>query len=195
MFNIRLPSGAHCPEEKVKIHMDDLHGTKILATSLADYILLSGPRRQVIVLCIGTDRSTGDCLGPLVGTQLMEYTDLGFKIFGTLDQPVHANNLHQFLLQINTAYPSAFVIAIDACLGRLDSVGYVSLSRGALKPGAGVNKNLPMVGEAHFTGIVNVAGFMEYLVLQNTRLSVVMKMARQISSAVFNASLLVNGKL
>ncbi|MGB4514418.1 MAG: DUF1256 domain-containing protein, partial [Bacillota bacterium] len=36
----------------------------------------------------------------------------------------------------------------------------------------------------HVTGIVNVGGYMEYLVLQNTRLSVVAKMAEVISKAL-----------
>ena len=47
-----------------------------------------------------------------------------------------------------------------------------------------MNKNLPEVGEVHITGIVNVAGFMEYFVLQNTRLSIVMKMADIISRSI-----------
>ncbi|MGB4312546.1 MAG: DUF1256 domain-containing protein [Natronincolaceae bacterium] len=35
----------------------------------------------------------------------------------------------------------------------------------------------PAVGDISITGIVNLSGYMEYLVLQNTRLSLVMKMA------------------
>jgi putative sporulation protein YyaC len=66
----------------------------------------------------------------------------------------------------------------------LKSVGWIQLGLGPLKPGAGVNKNLPEVGQVHVTGIVNVAGFMEYFVLQNTRLGVVMKMAEVIADAV-----------
>ncbi|MFP3381143.1 DUF1256 domain-containing protein, partial [Bacillus sp. SIMBA_069] len=54
---------------------------------------------------------------------------------------------------------------------------------GALKPGAGVGKELPPIGDASITGVVNVGGFMEYFVLQNTRLSLVMKMATQIADA------------
>ena len=76
------------------------------------------------------------------------------------------------------------IIAVDACLGHLHSVGSIQVGMGPLKPGAGVNKKLPEVGEVHITGIVNVAGFMEYFVLQNTRLSIVMKMADIISRSI-----------
>ncbi len=76
------------------------------------------------------------------------------------------------------------VIAIDACLGKTENVGYISVKPGALKPGTGVNKRLPTVGDIHIVGVVNVGGFMEYFVLQNTRLSLVMNMAKTISTAV-----------
>ncbi len=187
MFNINLTGQHSHDEEKLKFHMDDSQGIIRLAASLSDYITIAGAKRQIIVLCIGTDRSTGDCLGPLVGSKLQESTEIGLNVYGTLDQPVHANNLHQILIDLGKTFPSSFIIAVDACLGRLDSVGYINLSKGPLKPGAGVNKNLPLVGEAHLTGIVNVGGFMEYLVLQNTRLNLVMKLANQISKVIMNA--------
>jgi len=76
------------------------------------------------------------------------------------------------------------MIAIDACLGRLESVGAIVMDRGPVKPGTGVNKTLPPVGDLHITGIVNIAGYMEYLVLQNTRLSLVFRMARVIAGSI-----------
>jgi len=55
------------------------------------------PQRNIIILCIGTDRATGDCLGPLVGQSLKDkkLESQGVYIFGTLDEPVHAKNLCQ----------------------------------------------------------------------------------------------------
>lgn len=133
--------------------------------------------QPVVILCIGTDRSTGDALGPLIGTRLKE---IGFSlahVYGTLDEPVHATNLTTFIDLIGNAHPQSLTVAIDACLGRLDSVGHVTIARGPIKPGAGVNKTLPDVGDIAITGIVNVGGFMEHFVLQNTRLSLVRHMA------------------
>jgi len=57
-----------------------------------------------------------------------------------------------------------------------------------LQPGSGVNKQLPEVGDLHMIGIVNVGGFMEYFVLQNTRLNLVVNMARVISAALMGAA-------
>ena len=75
-------------------------------------------------------------------------------------------------------------ICVDACLGRTESVGKIVVKQGPLYPGSGVNKDLPGVGDMNIQGIVNVGGFMEYMVLANTRLSEVMKQADFISMAL-----------
>jgi putative sporulation protein YyaC len=174
---------------RTKVHLEDpLAAVKIgwdLASRLYKNDLdLTRPR---ILLCIGTDRSTGDCLGPLVGSKLGALEQDFFQIYGTLEHPVHAGNLREKLEEINSSFEDPLVIAVDACLGSLENVGCVNIGDGSLTPGAGVNKNLPPVGEIHITGIVNVGGFMEYLVLQNTRLNLVMRMADLIVQGLLNA--------
>ncbi|NLM42597.1 MAG: spore protease YyaC [Clostridiales bacterium] len=138
---------------------------------------------DTVIFCIGTDRSTGDCLGPLVGYKLKNMRLKNVHVFGSLDEPVHAKNLEMYLNQLSE-FPKPFVIAIDACLGKIDRVGYISIKEGPLTPGAGVNKKLPSVGNISITGIVNVSGFMEIAVLQNTRLSLVMNLANVISGGI-----------
>ena len=173
---------------KLKAHVDDYPATSRLEARLAALLAGAG-QRPVIILCIGTDRSTGDSLGPLIGTHLLKFSLPHLQVWGTLDEPVHAANLEETLNLLAQRFQNPFVIAVDACLGRLDSVGCITLAEGPLKPGAGVHKHLPEVGEAHLTGIVNVGGFMEYMVLQNTRLSLVWKMAQTISNLISRAYL------
>lgn len=166
-------------EEKTRIHIDDPLAVSIFSHNLSHRLkeLQARPETEIILLCIGTDRSTGDCLGPLVGSKMDTLNQNMFTIYGTLDQPVHAANLNEVIKEINQTHPDAMIIAIDACLGHLENVGYINIGNGSLQPGAGVNKDLPRVGSIYVTGIVNVGGFMEYLVLQNTRLNLVMRMA------------------
>lgn len=144
---------------------------------------------DVIILCIGTDRSTGDSLGPLIGYKLNGVLESypSVHVFGTLSNPVHAKNLSDTIELINNNFINPFIVAVDASLGKQERVGYINVYEGPLKPGAGVNKKLPEVGNIHITGIVNMSGFMEYIILQNTRLSLVMKMADIISSALIDA--------
>ena len=138
---------------------------------------------NIIILCIGSDRSTGDSLGPLVGYKLEPIlaTYDNICVLGTLNKPVHAKNLEEKIDFIHTEYINPFVLAIDASLGRFDKVGYVNIKNGPLKPGLGVNKKLPDIGNISITGVVNISGMMEYVVLQNTRLGLVMNMADVIS--------------
>ncbi|MBS4539288.1 spore protease YyaC [Clostridium sp. D2Q-11] len=142
---------------------------------------------DLIILCIGTDRSTGDSLGPLVGyfleRRLFNSKD-NVYVYGTLDSPVHAKNLDEYIMKINKDHLNPFIIAIDASLGTLERIGFISVWDGPLKPGAGVNKKLTEIGDIHITGVVNVSGFMEFMVLQNTRLNIVMKMANVISNSI-----------
>ncbi|HHY83298.1 MAG TPA: spore protease YyaC [Clostridiales bacterium] len=149
---------------------------------------------DVVILCIGTDRSTGDCLGPLVGhkLKLIQYSNI--FIYGTLDNPVHAKNLADVIKEIETKHERPFIISIDACLGKPERVGRIGMGKGPLRPGAGVNKTLPEVGHMHIIGVVNISGFMEYLILQNTRLNLIMRMADTISSGIhFNIWKYVKG--
>ncbi|KMT21765.1 spore protease YyaC [Clostridium cylindrosporum] len=142
--------------------------------------------QNIVVLCIGTDRSTGDSLGPLVGTRLSEaLKGSNITVLGTLHEPVHAKNIGDNIEYINSSISNPFVIAIDASLGRVDKVGYVSIFDGPIRPGAGVNKSLPHIGDIGITGVINVSGFMEYMVLQNTRLSLVMDLAEKIASSIY----------
>lgn len=174
--------------EKMKAHIDDTSGIHKLEEKLAEKFRMT-KHRSAIILCIGTDRSTGDALGPLIGTRLSRFGLSRVHILGTLDQPVHATNLNETMTYIQKSFVNPYIIAVDACLGRLDSVGFVTLSDGPLKPGAGVHKDLPEVGDLHLTGIVNVGGFMEYMVLQNTRLNLVWHMSESISNIFSRAYL------
>lgn len=144
--------------------------------------------RPIVFVCIGTDRSTGDSLGPLIGTFLKEKSIAPFHIYGTLEEPIHAVNLVEKLKEIKEKHPDPIIIGIDACLGRLKNVGMIQIGEGPVKPGAGVKKDLPPVGDYHITGIVNVSGFMEFFVLQNTRLHLIMKMAKAIANGIYEAS-------
>ena len=135
-----------------------------------------------IILCIGTDRATGDCLGPLVGEQLQQL-GIKYKIFGNLSSPVHALNIRDVINHIQKSYDNPYVIAIDASLGSSTHVGNITVSDCPIFPGKGVNKKLPAIGDLSITGIVNISG-QNPSVLQSTRLYTVMQLANCITDAL-----------
>lgn len=185
---MNLKSNLFDRRQNARISHEENEAAEQLATELLSFFPAM-TSRPIVFVCIGTDRSTGDSLGPLVGTLLEEKKLQSFFVYGTLDDPIHAVNLEEKLKMIKEQHFHPFIIAIDACLGRFKSVGMIDIADGPVKPGAGVNKELPAVGNIHITGIVNVGGFMEFFVLQNTRLNLVLKMAKTISNAIYKASL------
>lgn len=167
-----------------RFNYSDPDVTERLTQRLFPYFSDVPHRQPIVFVCIGTDRSTGDSLGPLIGTHLKKHQLQDLHLYGTLDEPVHAMNLQESICEIDRVYDSPYIVAIDACLGQMSSVGCITVADGPVKPGAGVQKDLPSLGHMHITGIVNVGGFMEYFVLQNTRLSVVMRMSEIISHSI-----------
>ena len=161
------------------IHYKDPLAIKSTSDSLITYL----PKNMAnfIVLCIGTDRSTGDSLGPLTGTFFSEMKPTNLTLYGTLHEPIHAINLEKSIKTIKMSYNNPFIIAIDASLGKSSSIGNIISGNGPLQPGAALNKKLPSVGNVHVTGVVNVGGYMDYTVLQSTRLSIVHDMAYKLA--------------
>ena len=132
--------------------------------------------REPVIVCIGSDRATGDSLGPIVG-HLLAMHQKNFHLYGTLENPVHAKNLEDALAFIHSNHKNPVIIAIDASLGIAEHVGYITVGEGSLSPGVGVSKNLPSVGDLFITGIVNLSGFGGQMLLQTTRLNLVMHLA------------------
>lgn len=146
-------------------------------------------KRPIIFLCIGTDRSTGDSLGPLIGNKIKSLLKDNFILYGTLENPVHAKNLKKVMKLIKKEHKNPYIIAIDACLGNIQNIGNIIIEEKPLSPGAAMNKNLPKVGDLSITGIVNISGTLEFMVLQNTRLYTVMHIANVISAGIFHTIL------
>ena len=118
-----------------------------------------------------------------MGSRLTHLARYGVEVWGTLAQPVHAQNLATVSAHLQRM-ANRFVIAIDASLGRPEQVGSVILRPGSLQPGAGVGKQLPPVGDVAISAVVNVGGFLEQQVLSCTSLHLVMEMAQLISQGL-----------
>lgn len=142
--------------------------------------------RPIIFICIGTDRSTGDSLGPLVGYKLQLLNKSNIHIYGTLQSPIHAKNICKLISEIHSSFNDSYIIAIDSCLGSLNNIGKIFIKDSPLLPGLALNKDLPPVGNMSITGIVNISGQFEFLILQNTRLYTVMILADVISKAIYH---------
>lgn len=149
-------------------------------------------KEETLIVCIGTDKCIGDCLGPLVGTTLKK-SNFPYPVIGTLDNPAHAINLESILINIKKKYPNHFIIAIDACLGFEECIGDIQVKLGPVHPGKGVGKSLPNVGNLSIVGVVDSIDNSDLFPIRNTRLSFIMNMAEVIASSLLMACKKQNG--
>ena len=163
---------------------DDPSGLVALSLTLErQLVALGAAERGVAFACIGSDRSTGDSLGPLAGQRLLRLGCAEQSVIGTLERPLHALNLAERLAPLSGSSPRPVIVAVDAALGSLSGVGAIAVSRGGLTPGEGLGKYLPLLGEVAVTATVNVrAGALDTHVLHSTRLYLVQQLADELAT-------------
>jgi putative sporulation protein YyaC len=140
-------------------------------------------QEKTLIVCIGTDKCIGDCLGPLVG-MLLAKSDFPYPVIGTLDSPAHAINLDSVIRNIKQKYGEYFVIAIDACIGYEDCVGDIQVKMGPVHPGKGVGKSLPQVGNISIVGVVDTIDNSDMFSIRNIRLNFIMNMSEVIAKSL-----------
>lgn len=146
---------------------------------------------NTIIVCIGTDKFIGDCLGPLVGT-FLEEKNFPLPVYGTIESPIHALNLKDRMDEIYKLHPDANIIGIDACLGDDSSIGDIHVRNTPIYPGKGVGKILPEVGKSSIVGIVGSLDDSVPFTSKSIRLHFIMEMAQIISLSILYSYNLIN---
>lgn len=143
---------------------------------------------DMVFLCIGSDRSTGDSYGPFVGKMLKEQ-QFPHPVFGTIEEPVHALNMKKVLGEIRGRFTDPLIVSIDACLGDTQQIGSILFSDGPLIPGYAIQNPLPGVGDCHFKGVVNhLDPHFPADSLNNTRLDTVLRLAEMTSGIILDSA-------
>ena len=136
-----------------------------------------------IFICIGSDLVLGDSLGPLVGT-LLKKKGVRSYVYGTLNFPITSKEVEYASTFLKQMHPNCIPIAIDAAIGETDDVGLIRVINKGIKPGLGVNKNLPIVGERSIVGIVASKSIENRNLFNLTRLNLIYKMAEKIADGI-----------
>ena len=147
---------------------------------------------NIIFLCIGTDRITGDTFGPLVGYKLdILFRDTNrINVIGNLSETVCCNNINSVLNNINEQYKNPFIVSIDSALSIVpENVGRIKVSEGGLCIGSGLDKNSVHIGDMNIKGIVGRdtrKAIQNFRILQNTSLDLVMTLADIVSKGIYS---------
>lgn len=138
-----------------------------------------------VVVCVGSDLSVGDSLGPVTGTRLAEkLRGLNVYVYGTLARPITAHEVKYTGQFVKNTHPGSPVIAIDAAVGVAGDIGLIKVANRPLTPGSGANKRLNKIGDVSVLGIVAEKSLFNYSLFSSTRLNVVYKMADIIAEGV-----------
>ncbi|MBD5585655.1 MAG: spore protease YyaC [Clostridia bacterium] len=138
-----------------------------------------------VILCIGSDLSVGDSLGPVTGTLLKEQlSGLNCYVYGTLSKPITAHEVKYMNEFLRATHPEHPIVAIDAAVGLAGDIGLIKLAPKGIKPGSGANKKLALVGDASIMGIVAEHSMFNYSLFSATRLNIIYKMAKIIAEGV-----------
>lgn len=141
--------------------------------------------RMPVILCIGSDLSVGDSLGPVTGTKIKEkLRGLDCYVYGTLSKPITAHEVKYMNEFLRSTHPDSPIIAVDAAVGLAGDIGLIKLAKRAIKPGSGANKKLSKVGDVSVMGIVAEHSVFNYSLFSSTRLNIIYKMAEIISEGI-----------
>lgn len=149
------------------------------------------PFSDYIFLCVGSDKVTGDAFGPLVGKNLEELLQNYYNnihIMGTLEEPIHANNLKKGIEKIKQNYKNPCIIAIDSALSKEADIGKIFITNKEMKLAEGIGKNSIDIGHISIKGVVAKNHRMSkqnFYELQNTSLNLVMKLADITSKGIY----------
>ncbi|UNY39901.1 putative sporulation protein [Bacillus phage vB_BauM_KLEB27-3] len=141
---------------------------------------------NTVFLAFGTDRSTGDSLGPFVGHFLSQY---GFNVLGTIHNPLHFENMAQRIEEIKGQYQYQFSIDSSVLTDTFppNFIGKVFLKNEGIQPGSGLNKEVDSIGDFSISCplvFYDSSSFLTSLSLQNVRLSEVISLSQMIASAL-----------
>lgn len=139
--------------------------------------------KDIVILCIGTDKMTGDCFGPLVGEKIKEKIGTDSRlacVYGDLENPIVFNRINPILNEIKEKYKNPYIISIDAALSEERNVGKIIVKKKAIELGKSLKSEEIKVGDISIRGVVGKY-YKDYekniLSLQSTSLYLVRELA------------------
>lgn len=148
-----------------------------IAEAVYKQVIESG-KSEVVLINIGTDLIVGDCLGPVIGSSLLNKLD-NIHVYGTLDSLINAKTIKKSVEDILNLHKDAYIIAVDACVNTEPAVGAIVFSNKPVKAGGAFRDDLISVGDCSIKGVVSLKNDMNSF-MSSVRLSLVMELARKI---------------
>jgi putative sporulation protein YyaC len=136
-----------------------------------------------VIFCIGTDKATGDCFAPLIGTFLTKRHNINAFVYGTLASPITAKNISSWYEIVKSRHPYSPILCIDSCLGKSEDIGKIAIDFEPVLAGSASGKNLGAYGDASILGFVDRLTDNKYEIFK-TPLGTVFNMADKVAENI-----------
>ena len=136
-----------------------------------------------VILCLGSDRVLGDCVGPMVGEMLTRKYSVPTYVYGTLTNNITTNNIKSTIEFIKSNHKDRSVLVVDCGVGGIDKIGQIRVCKGAVRC-ACFNE---MIGDRQIIAYTSHLGATEKCFLRTTRIQTVTYMATKIAKSINDA--------
>ena len=163
--------------------------------------------KNLIILCIGTNKVIGDSIGPIVGTNLkndlkinMKFKDEFYiknkkiKIIGDMCNNISYNNIKENIEKIDTIGEKNFIIVIDSALSSENNIGKIFIHNRGLKYAESLKRSNEIIGDMSIKAVVgkNTQNrFKNFKILKNISSQRVITMSNIVSKGIIDAMCLV----
>jgi len=139
-----------------------------------------------VIVCVGTDKVSGDSLGPMVGNYLRHRYAVPCPVYGVEGRTVNGVNLERYKAFLDAHYAGVPVIAVDAALGEEDEVGKIRYRVGGVQAGGALGRRNATVGHLAVLGVVGVKGEDALGTLLEVPFDLVERLADRIARRLFD---------
>lgn len=105
---------------------------------------------SIVFICIGSNKVTGDCLGPLVGSYLKSMYKA--TVYGDMENPINYQNAEKIMKKVENNNGESLKVVIDSALGK--NIGDIIIDDGKVEIGKGLNKNKNIYGDISIKVVV-----------------------------------------
>ncbi len=111
---------------------------------------------DIVILCIGSNKMIGDCIGPMVGQKLKSILkkEKNIIIYGNMEETLNFKNAKQVIENILKTYKKPFVITIDSALGTKEMIKKIVVNTGWIKIGNSLGRSICYYSHMNIKGIV-----------------------------------------
>lgn len=110
-----------------------------------------------VIVCVGSDKISGDSLGPLVGSYLKD-DNVPCPVYGAMGNTVNGVNIEEYRRMLSRYHRGVPIIAIDAAVGNADEVGQIKFRLGGVQAGGAIGRSETPLGDLAILGVVSAKG-------------------------------------